>query len=290
MSQSAFNSLNVSGRLLTPAVKYILGLTTLGLFLQHVLFRGYFYPAAGVSGVEIFGLSQAAFLQGQLWQFVTYTFLHENFIHFALNMLLVFFMGRDLEERFGRNAFVALYFASGALGGLGWLLIGGVGTNSGVCIGASGAAFGLIGAFAAAFPRREITVLVFFILPVTMSARVMALAAAGVSLLFMIISRSDVAHSAHLAGCVAGFGLTFVGMSLAPKRGSSRKNNRMQSRLRVLPYDEPEVELWQREPEPEPEPFTNAEVDTILEKIREKGLRSLSKRERRILDLASKGI
>ena len=281
---------NPFSQLLTPAVKYILGLTTLGLFLQHVLFRSYFHFDGGASGLDLFGLSSAALREGHLWQFVSYTFLHENFIHFALNMLVVFFLGRDLEERFGRNLFIALYYLSGALAGLGWLIFSAGGTYSGVCIGASGAAFGLIGAFAAAFPKRELTLLVFFILPVTMTASMMAMVAAGVSLLLMFISRSDVAHSAHLAGCAAGYLLTYAYVRFAPARQSSRVNKRKLARFRLLPYQDesPDVESWQKEPEPEA--FTDEEVNRILEKIKAKGLRSLSKQEREVLDLASKRV
>ena len=277
-------------QLLTPAVKYILGLTTLGLFVQHVLFRSYFQFDGGAAGLDLFGLSSAALRQGHLWQFVSYTFLHENVIHFALNMLVVFFLGRDLEVRFGRNLFVALYYLSGALAGLGWLIFSSGGTYSGVCIGASGAAFGLIGALAAAFPKREITLLVFFILPVTMTARMMAIVAAGVSLLLMFVSKSDVAHSAHLSGCAAGYLLALAYVRCAPARPSPRVSERKRARFRIVPYQDEgsDVEFWQREPEPEA--YTDEEVNRILEKIKAKGLRSLSKQERDVLDLASRSV
>ena len=127
----------------------------------------------------LFGLSRTTLLHGEIWRLATYMFLHGGFWHLLLNMLPLAFFGRDVEERFGTPRFALLYFGSGMLGGLGWVLISGTGSE--LCIGASGAVFGVIGAFAAAFPDRQIMLLLFFVLPVTMTARMMAIGYGPVS-------------------------------------------------------------------------------------------------------------
>ncbi len=80
--------------------------------------------------------------QGEAWRLVTSAFLHAGFIHLAMNMLALYFLGSFAERTFGRGRFFALYFISGIAGGLALLYFG---APNNPAVGASGAIFGLAG-------------------------------------------------------------------------------------------------------------------------------------------------
>ncbi|CAN5340028.1 rhomboid family intramembrane serine protease [soil metagenome] len=80
--------------------------------------------------------------QGEAWRLVTSAFLHAGFIHLAMNMLALYFLGSFAEINFGRGRFFALYFISGIAGGLALLYFG---APNSPAVGASGAIFGLAG-------------------------------------------------------------------------------------------------------------------------------------------------
>jgi membrane associated rhomboid family serine protease len=79
---------------------------------------------------------------GDWWRVVTSGFLHASFWHVALNMVFIWFIGRSLEPAIGTPRFVVAYGASLLCGSLGVLLL----EPNSVAVGASGAAFGLMGA------------------------------------------------------------------------------------------------------------------------------------------------
>jgi rhomboid protease GluP len=87
-------------------------------------------------------LMPAAVAEGQVWLLLTSTFLHSGFIHLALNMLSLYFLGSFVEQAFGKGRFLALYLASGLAGGIAYLYFG---TFDEPAVGASGAIFGLLG-------------------------------------------------------------------------------------------------------------------------------------------------
>jgi rhomboid protease GluP len=92
-------------------------------------------------------LSQGALVpalvtQGEAWRLVTSAFLHSGFVHLALNMLSLYFLGSFAEITFGRSRFLALYLISGIAGGLAYLYFG---SFNAPAVGASGAIFGLLG-------------------------------------------------------------------------------------------------------------------------------------------------
>ena len=80
--------------------------------------------------------------EGQVWRMLTSMFLHGSFVHLAVNMLALFFLGTFAEQVMGRGKFFALYLVSGISGGLALLYFGDLQT---VAVGASGAIFGLVG-------------------------------------------------------------------------------------------------------------------------------------------------
>jgi hypothetical protein len=155
---------------------------------------------------------------------------------------------------------------------LGWLLI--TSSPQAVCVGASGAIFGVLAGFATLYPNRRITLLVFFVLPVTMKAWVLATVLMGVDLLYMLGSQGGgVAHAAHLGGGLAGYIYTSVVF-----------------RKRLFGFG-----ISVTPPRPRPGPGAGkragvgqAEVDRILDKIAAQGIGSLTRGERDLLEKASR--
>ena len=222
----------------------------------------------------LFELRGEAVLHGQIWQLLTYIFLHGNVLHLALNLMGLFFFGREMEQTLGTRRFLLLFFGCGVLAGLGWMAISG--TPHAHCVGASGAVFGIMGAFAAMFPHRRVTLLVFFVLPVTVTARWMVVGLGLVTIWSLFSHDGNIAHAAHLAGGVAGY--IYGRMRAAGPSGSGGRWRagffRRSPRLRVLPDDN--------------EAPSQEEVDRILDKIRESGIKSLTRGERNALERASR--
>ena len=274
------------GMFWAPATRFLVVFTVIAFLFQSI-----FDLMTGYSFTPVFALSWAGIRHLALWQPVTYMFLHGGFWHLFFNMLVLFFLGPETERVLGRRRFIGLYLICGLLGGLGWLLISGA---QGYCLGASGAVLGVLAAFAALFPDRPITLLVFFVLPVTMRARTMALALGAITLLMMLSQPGHIAHAAHLVGGLAGW--LYVAL-IFNRRGAAigwrprqwwndlrwrweRRNFKVVSRLDGMGGEPPDI--------PPGAPPPAEEVDRILEKISRYGLSALTAAERDVLQHASR--
>ncbi len=221
----------------------------------------------------------------QPWRLVTYMFLHGGFFHILFNMLWLWWMGRAVEERLGPLSFCTIYFGSG-IGGA--LLDVGLAQFLGISyvIGASGAVFGVMVAFAMLFPRMPI---MLFLLP-PIEARYVVAGLIGLNLL-ALGGESNVAHAVHLGGAAIGYLLMKLyqgGYDLssptrwiqswwyrlkgAYEQKEPAKNKNMYSVSDVEVIEETE----------------QSELDDILEKISNKGYDALSKEEKRKLFELSK--
>jgi membrane associated rhomboid family serine protease len=147
-------------------------------------------------------LNQSAVLDGgQFWQIFTYMFLHStgDYSHIFFNMLGLYMFGMTLEDRLGSIEFLLFYLFSGIGAGLAIMLLGSPFTYT---VGASGAIFALLLAFAAMFP--EARILLFFFIP--MKAPFAVLVFAAISLFFLSTGTGgNISHLGHLAGIVFGF-------------------------------------------------------------------------------------
>ncbi|KAF7962704.1 rhomboid family intramembrane serine protease [Cupriavidus sp. UYMU48A] len=133
------------------------------------------------------------------WQLLTYGFLHANLAHLAFNMLGLWMFGRNVEACLGSGRMLAVYLASLISAGLIQLaVLGYIAPAHMPTIGASGAVFGLLFAYARLFPRR-IVVLLFP--PIPMPAWLFATVYAVLELfLGLADTRTGIAHFAHLGG------------------------------------------------------------------------------------------
>lgn len=134
----------------------------------------------------------------EIWQLVTYAFLHGGLLHIVFNMFGLVMFGNELERVFGTRRFLVFYFASVVSASLVQLMVNDHLGQVAPTVGASGGVFGLVLGFAWLFPERRI-MLIFP--PIPMPARVFALVFAGLEL-YLGFSRPDggVAHFAHLGG------------------------------------------------------------------------------------------
>ncbi len=248
---------------MTPGVQGLM-IVTIAIFLAQALLDG----LTGGLITRLLGLSLSGLRKLYVWQFVTYLFVHGSLGHIFLNMLGLYFLGPETERAMGTRHFLSLYFVSGVLGGLGWLIMSE--HPWAICIGASGSLFGIIAAFAALFPQRQVTLLVFFVLPITMRAWVMAVGLGLIELFYLLSPFSGgIAYAAHLAGGVAGYVYT---LALTGKLAGWK--DRIGRRASAEGGDDD---------------AHAGEIDRLLDKISSQGIHSLTPREREFLERASRG-
>ena len=237
---------------------------------------------------------------GYVWQLLSYQFLHGGLFHLIINSLMIWFAGRQLEEALGKAKFLSLYLIAGAAGGLLQCSLTWVGYLGEVgVVGASAGIFGLIAAFAMIYWDRQLTFLVMLIIPVTMKAKYLLIALAVIGVLGVISPGDGIAHGAHLGGMMWGvlFVLLFVQggtwsgaepwwdrIRARFGRSGSRRVVTIDGGARAYSKNSPE----EVEVEEEGVDFMESEIDPILDKISEKGIHSLSERERKILEQARK--
>jgi rhomboid protease GluP len=138
-------------------------------------------------------LMPALVAQGRAWLLFTSMFLHAGFVHLALNMLSLYFLGSFVEVAFGRGRFLALYLTSGLAGGLAYLYFG---DFDGTVVGASGAIFGLLGGVLGYSLRRGT-----FSWQNPLIRQLLILTALN---LYVGFSVSNISNTAHIGGLLGG--------------------------------------------------------------------------------------
>lgn len=222
------------------------------------------------------------------WTLITYMFTHAGFWHIALNMLMLFFFGPPLESRWGSREFLKFYL----LCGLGVAALSMIFAWDASIVGASGAVFGVMLAFAMNWPDSPIYV--WGIFPVKAKWLVGFLVA--ITLLSTLGGANDgVAHMAHLGGLLTGFLYLKIDYSVAARL--SRLRSRLpNSRIRVVPGEKgakgsPGAGQPGGSESPGQSPDREQlldEVDRVLDKISDHGIASLSPDERKVLDEVSR--
>lgn len=214
------------------------------------------------------------------WQFLTAGFTHSptNFQHILFNMLVLFFLGRDVEDRCGAGEFLRVYLAMVVFASVVWCVVNKLNGTWGQAgaYGASGAIAGVVVLYAFYFPHR--TLLLFFVIPIpAWMFGVLAIAmdiygASGQG------GESNIAYSMHLAG--AAFALVYHLQGWNLTRLTANWNTWLSSRRK------PRLKV--HEPEEETPSDLSVEVDRILEKIYREGEASLTAKERKTLETASR--
>jgi membrane associated rhomboid family serine protease len=140
----------------------------------------------------------------QLWQLVTYSFLHANVAHIFFNMFALYMFGSDLERLFGSRFFAAYYFVSVLAAALCHLVVTSwMGAPPYPTVGASGGVYGLLLAYGMYFPNRQLMLL---IPPIPMRARTFVIVFAILELVLGVTgTAAGIAHFAHLGGMLGGY-------------------------------------------------------------------------------------
>jgi membrane associated rhomboid family serine protease len=223
-----------------------------------------------------------------VWTPVTYMFVHVGLWHLLFNMLILFFFGPPLEDRWGSEEFLKFYLIAG-LGGATLSLL-----FPYPIAGASGAIYGVMVAFALYWPNNPI----YFwgIFPI--KAKYLVGFLVGLDLFSAVAGRATgVAHLAHLGGAIAAF--LYLRSRFAPSAWGSTPNR---GRGRSAAWTQTLASLVKPPPkkaETAEPPVVSAsrrremhraldDVDHILDKISEGGISSLTEEERRRLEEASK--
>lgn len=256
-------------------------------------------------------LSMEALVRGEWWSVLTYMFTHQDALHLLVNVLLVVCAGMAVERQAGGRHLLYIFLAGGWVGAALQLVF----QPEAVIVGASGAAFGMIGAFVALFPEYDVMRPLRGILPVTLKARRLfpALLVAHVAL--EVVRRlypdsapagvAGVAHLVHAGGLVAGWMYgRYLAADESPNReawddffpqGLRRRLREMEQELPVAAGLPARRHVEENAPEPvEPPPvlsdteFLRERVDPVLEKLYAQGADQLTPEERAVLDEASR--
>ncbi len=206
----------------------------------------------------------------QVWRLVTYQFLHFDFFHVLFNMIGLYFFGPMMEQWWGSRRFIAFYLLCGVCGALPMIVLvyaGVIHPQAGL-VGASGALYGILIGAATLFPHQRVQLL---FPPIPMTLRTMALVFLGISFFSALIGNNDGGNAAHLAGAGLGF-------FLVKRPGLLNWADRLSPQAIQAGYTRGRYEKKVKKQQ-----ATREEVDRILEKVSEKGLQSLSGREKKIL-------
>lgn len=265
------------------ALRVIIALNAAMLFLQ-------FFSAAffGVDLAKYLGLNTDIVITiTQPWRIFTYMFLHSmgNMFHFIFNMLWLYWMGRPVEEQLGPKSFLTIYLGAGLFGALVDVIVS-FASDPTLVIGASGAVFGVMVAFAMLFPRTPI--MLVFLPPI--EARFVVSGLIVLDVLFLN-SGGGVARIVHLGGALGGFLLMKAyqngfDLSLIPRyieyqfrklKFSSPTKSKPRNKNMSIVSDADVIEEVEQ-----------SELDEILEKISKKGYDALTSAEKRKLFELSK--
>ena len=241
---------------MTPWVQRLLIANVLVYFLQQTV--------PGLTGQLAFYPQPQLFVTHP-WTMVTYMFVHGGLWHIGFNMLTLYFFGPRVELRLGSERFFALYFISGICGALLSFLF----SDRAAIIGASGAIFGVMFAYARFWPRDQ--VLLWGVVPIEVRWLV-----ALSTLIALFGIGQGIAHFAHLGGFVGGY---LYLLFLERRHGAKR----FQAKATAAPPVDALANKWQRVDRTRVHSVNRDEVNRILDKINATGLKSLTPQERLFL-------
>jgi len=288
-----------------PVLKYLLIANGVVYFIQIIFenfnfngvpgwyFLNRYFALNPLTGVDQAGVPY----NFQIWQLLTYQFMHGSFSHILFNMFMLWMFGMEIENIMGQRKFLIFYLACGFGAGLMQLLLAPV-LSGGLAptIGASGAVFGVMIAFAMYFPDRYI--FLYFLIPV----KAKYLIAILVIVEFMSVgNQSLVAHLAHVGGAITGFIFILYDRKNRYQQGNvfgtfkksgDAFSSSFKKAFRTGPSSQSEIEDAKfydiNNTKQDESNITQAQIDEILDKISKSGYQNLTDREKKILFEASK--
>ena len=196
--------------------KYTYTRITLAIILVNFLIfaLSYLYPNFYVYAYYYGALNVLRVDKGHMfWQFLSYLFLHSNTSHVFFNMIGLLVFGPPLERAIGSKEFTLFYLVTGALSGFfSYLVYRYTGNYRAVLLGASGAIYAVLFAYAVFFPRSVIFIWGLIPVPAPILVLIYAIIEVG-SQLFTV---SNVAHLTHLFGFLAAWLYFVIRMRIHP--------------------------------------------------------------------------
>jgi membrane associated rhomboid family serine protease len=228
---------------------------------------GMFFLQSTMGGIEryLMFVPRLAFVQP--WTILTYMFLHGGLGHLFFNMLSLYFFGPQVEARLGSRRFITLYLISGVTGALLSFFF----SPNAAIIGASGAVFGVMLAFAHFWPRERI--MIWGIIPV--EARMLVIGMTVISLFSGARGGGSIAHYAHLGG--------YLGAFLYLRWLDNRAGAKSFRRKTTPVVADRSLDNWKRIDVRSVHEVNRDEVNRILDKINASGMGSLTPQERAFL-------
>lgn len=283
------------------------------VFLMQFLFEtgGVRHPRTG-DYMPLGGVSVDELTRGNVWTLITYMFVHGSVMHFALNMMMLWFAGRGVQQLFGSRHFTLIYLLSGVVGAATEMAVNGfvLGDVNTPLVGASAAVFGLLMALAVVMPDEKITAFIYFIIPVQLRLWTLAkglfiiqLVFGLAGILFRILPEGmQIAYFAHLGGAALGWfyarSLGYGGRPLTyasqwqPAQYQQPRKPAM-ARTRARPTSELEIDTVplasQRQPD-SVEAWMEQVVNPLLDKMNLHGKDSLTAEELLTLERASREV
>ena len=246
-----------------PVIKWLL-ITNVGMFFLPLILQIDLNRILGLVPAMVWG-------KFWVWQLVTYMFLHGGLWHILMNMFILWMFGSELERTWGSREFLKFYFIAGIGAGILSVIFAALGLTFAhtAIIGASGAIYGVLVAYAMLFPDRY--VYIYFMIPVKVKYLVIFLVALE---FFSRFQADGVAHFAHLGGALVAFLYLKYEWRWRLRRWSPFEFiNRMKAQQMAKKREE-ETKIME-------------EVDQILDKINQVGYDNLTRREKKILEKAS---
>jgi len=212
-------------------------------------------------------VSGETFAAGDWWQLLTFGFLHAHPLHVLLNLLGLYFAGREVEPIIGSRPALGLFLAAQMAGGI----IHALAVPGVPLVGVSAGVAAFVAVFATVLPELEVTRHLLFVIPLKLRAKYFGLLLALASVLCAsALLFLEAGSIATFAGCIVGwlgarrlgFGRAFWFQRLIAER------RQREARLDRMPAEQ----------------FLVEEVDPILEKIAQSGMESLTRAERKLLE------
>ena len=274
-----------------PVIKYLL-ISNVAIYVLAQFLSLFHIQGLSVSPIISYIFALYPLGEGfEIWQLLTYMFMHGSLMHLFFNMFALWMFGMELENEWGSKKFLLYYLMCGLGAGLSNLFIGPLFGPAGPTVGASGAIYGVLLAFGMMYPDRPI--FVYFLVPIR--ARYFVLLYIALEIYSGVTGTADgVAHFAHLGGAAVGLIYLLIDQGKLPiVHLWYQAKHRVVPSERINEYsthgrDNVSEAKYYDVNENEEQHVNQQQIDEILDKINQGGYQSLSEEEKKILFEASK--
>jgi membrane associated rhomboid family serine protease len=271
---------------MTPVVKNLLianGAIFIIQLIVELISPGFIVNNFAVSYTGVFH-------EFKLWQVFTYMFIHGGIFHIFFNLLMLWMFGGELEQLWGSRLFIKYYFICGIGAAFFIILLSFISysrySQVNATLGASGAIYGILIAYAMTWPNRQ--VLLFFVIPVKIKYLMVFVIFVSLALTLQSAggrTESMVSHVGHLGGLITG--LLFILLRIRPYT-ERYINKTIKGTKGPIKDAVKKARVNKKKKVIETRIKAKKIIDELLEKIAREGMSSLSSKEKKQLEWARK--